>query len=139
MILAIDPGGTTGIAIRMNDGSIQTCVCQTMTGDKKKEFDSTSLYDMICTPGITHVVYEMFQAELISKYGLHTVRLVGAIEALCWKLNIPVLAHMPQMRRPFLDEAKKILTKKGGRYVIHEVDALAHLLRMEYDREHNNG
>lgn len=147
IILAIDPGITTGIAVRAANGQIATAVCTSTCKACGSEdihnltlrcktcggmSEAVQLYNMICEPTLEHVVYESFQAQTISKYGLHTVRLVGAIEALCWKLELPVTTHMPVERKPFLDDAAKLL--EGRRHMIHEKDALAHLLRFEYDR-----
>lgn len=132
MILAIDPGGKSGVAVRFDDGSFKTCICESLFNKNTKlRFDATELYEMVTLPGITHVVIETFQAQTIDKYGLHTVRLVGAVEALCWHLKIPLTKHMPTDRKPFQSDAKQLLM--GTRAMIHEHDALAHLLRYEYD------
>lgn len=122
-VVAIDPGGTSGVAVRGRDGTILTTACT-----RPEE-----VYDIVSTPGVEQVVIERFAATLISKYGLHTVRIVGGVYALCWKLNIPYLEHAPTDRYPFKKEARAIL--KGRRVVIHEIEALEHLLRWEFDDE----
>lgn len=155
-IISIDPGGSSGIAVRLRDGQLITCIannicinddCTAIETDIDRmtykcklcnqKSKPTVLYEMLTQPGIEHVVFETFQAQTISKYGLHTVRLVGAIEALCWKLNIPYTEHMPMHRKPFMADAEQELQRIGLRYVVHEKDALAHLLRWEHDN--NNG
>lgn len=121
MILAIDPGVSTGIAIRMDDGDFQTVTV------RNKE----DLYGYIQAP-VSVVVYETFQAQMISGYGLHTVRLVGAIEALCWYLKIKAVSQMPQQRKAYASKATALLhTKKTYKYTVHEMDALSHLLAYE--------
>ena len=132
--MSIDPGGKSGVAFRLDDGKILTCVCESLFDKNTKlRFDATELYEMLSLPNITHVIVETFQAQTIDKYGLHTVRLVGAIEAICWYRKIPLTKHMPQDRYPFKEEAKEILQSFKRAYMVHELDALAHLLRWEFD------
>jgi hypothetical protein len=123
VVIAIDPGGTSGVAIRYPDGTIFTTACKA----------PEEVYALIMLPGIEQVVIERFAAVTISKYGLHTVRIVGGVYALCWEHKIPYTEHAPQHRYPFKKEAREIL--KGRRVVIHEIEALEHLLRWEYDNE----
>lgn len=120
-VMALDPGGTTGVALRAPDGDIVTATCKT----------PEELWEMLLSPGLEQVVFEKFQAQRIDKYGLYTVRLIGGIEALCYQRKLPVTAHMPSERRPFLVDAHDVLA--GRRTVIHEKDAVAHLLRWEHD------
>lgn len=122
-VLSIDPGGTTGIAIRFPNGEIETFVCKT----------PEELYDFIkqVRENLEQIVIEDFNAETISKYGIYTVRLVGGVTALARVFEIPLKVQLPQMRYPFRVEAQNIV--KDRRTVIHERDALSHLLRFEYD------
>ncbi len=117
-ITAFDPGITTGIAIRMSDGTIFT----------RAETELPIVYSFVIKSGI--VVYEDFTtAGRISTYGLHTVRLVGAIIALCHISGIPCIRHMPYNRKAFQLPAHKLLSTT--KHLIHEEDALAHLLAYE--------
>lgn len=120
--LSIDPGGTTGIALRLSDGSIMTSICKT----------PEELWDFITSPGIEQVVYERFAARHIDTNGLYTVRLCGGIEAVCYLLEIPCKGQQPQQRRPYLQDAQAL---RKPRTMVHELDALAHLLCWE----DNNG
>src|SRR5215831_5843760 len=122
MIISIDPGGTTGVAIRFPDGSFKT-----VSITKK-----TDLYELI-RPPVEVCVYEEFQAQLISGYGLHTVRLVGAIEALCWNYGIKGVPRQPQRRKAYVSKAVALLHDSGYSFTDHEADALAHLLSYEAD------
>ena len=115
MYLAIDPGGTTGLAFLSAEN-----VWVTSTASTPEE-----LYDMI-SEEYKAIIIETFQAQRISTYGLHTVRLVGGVEALCYKLKIPLIKHMPTKRRPFQRQAELML--RSFIHVVHEEDALAHLL-----------
>lgn len=122
-VLAIDPGGTTGMAVRFPTGEIETFVCKT----------PEELYDFIkqTRENLEQIVIEDFNAETISKYGIYTVRLVGGVTALARVYDIPLKVQLPQMRYPFRVEAQAIV--KDRKTVIHERDALSHLLRWEYD------
>lgn len=120
MILAIDPGVSTGVAIRFDDGSFKT-----VTITKR-----TDLYDYV-RPPVDICVYETFQAQLISGYGLHTVRLVGAIEALCYEHKIQSVPREPQKRKAYVNKAVALLHCQGYNFTDHEADALAHLLSYE--------
>lgn len=128
-ILAIDPGGTTGIAIRSELGEIYTCVMKS----------PEEVYTLINPGSVDHIICENFKAQTISKYGLHTVRIVGGAYALAIKFGIGYTLHQPQDRYPFLTDAKQILDERRRTlkqpYMEHEKDALAHLLRWEHDHK----
>lgn len=120
-ILALDPGGTTGLAIRMEDGSLLTATAS--TPEEVYDFiGNESLYDV--------VIIENFKAQTIDKWGLHTVRIVGGVYAICHMQSIKHVLHQPQDRRPFLTDARTLL--RGRRVCVHEIDATAHLLAYEY-------
>lgn len=72
------------------------------------------------------VICENFTtAGRISSYGLLTVRIIGGVQAICWLYDLPLAMQMPQhrnMRQKMAD---------GMADVIHERDALAHLLSWE--------
>lgn len=116
-ILAIDPGVSTGIAAR-NGSNIITAVLK----------QSEQVYDLFTANRPDIVVCEQFGTTLISKYGLHTVRLIGGIQALCYVYKIVLIQQPPQRRYPYLQEATNLLRATNKKYLIHEVDATAHLL-----------
>lgn len=117
-ILAIDPGRTTGIAIKIAD-NYNTC---TMTERK----DITTL---ITSHRWDVVIYERFiSMGNISSHGIFTIELVGSIQAICEEHNLNAVAHTAQKRTPFIEAAKKKTSSK----VSHEVDAMAHLVAWEY-------
>lgn len=118
-ILAIDPGGTSGIALWLPDGKYITNVALTPE-------DTWSYID---PDTISRVLCENYHGQIISTYGLHTVRIIGGIMALCWKYDIPYQGRPPQARYPRLEAAKFYLKQnKGDTFVVHEADALAHLM-----------
>jgi hypothetical protein len=119
--LGIDPGLTTGMAIAfINERNMLQYM--TWTCNTKQQ-----VWDFI-TDTIEQVCVEQFEAQLISKYGLHTVELVGGIEATCYIRGIKLTRQTPQQRYPYL-EAASMLRTKGKGHTHHEKDALAHVLR----------
>lgn len=123
-VVAFDPGGTTGIATRIN-GELITC-----TAD-----DYQSAWEFI-QPGLDVVIYERFASAVATSHdALYTIELVGGIKALCWHYHVPIIRHEPQNRIAYLEEAKTIVHamrkeagEKLGEKARHEYDALAHLL-----------
>lgn len=129
--LAIDPGGTTGMAIRFPDEKWHTFTCST----PEQVFDFIKGSKSV----LQQIVIENFQAQTISKWGLHTVRIVGGVYALAHVFEIGHKVHIPQDRYPFQKDSQTLLRRRrsedGIKFVIHEEDALAHLLRFEFDEE----
>lgn len=121
-LIAIDPGITTGVAIHPDNRSyITLCI--------HKPADLWSIFDMHL-PSI--VIFEDFNTSgSIASPGQATLRLIGAIEAVTYRLNIPTCLQFPRERYPFIDPAKRIIKMMNKKYLIHEVDALSHLLLYE--------
>lgn len=125
-IVAFDPGGHTGIAARIN-GQLVTCVA-----DKPVQ-----AWEFI-SPQLDVVVYERFASSVATSHdALYTIELVGGIQALCWKLGVPVIRHEPQNRKAFMEEAIQLVKEmRNGEpltsLAVHEYDALAHLLAHEH-------
>ena len=118
-ILAIDPGVESGIAIRFDGGKISAIVSYT------PEY----VWEIVISMKWNAVVYENFTtAGRISRYGLHTVQIIGGIRALCIERKIKCYPRTPQSRMAFQVQAKNILNKG---IAIHAVEALAHLLSWE--------
>lgn len=118
-VVAFDPGGSTGIAIRYPDGSWLT---NTLS-------DPADIWDFIAQrPDV--VVFEIFATSgRVDKYMIYTIELVGGIKAACYTLSIRSVAHTPIHRYPFLQQAEDLI--RGQQHTRHEVDALAHLLAFE--------
>lgn len=123
VILAIDPGGTTGLAWYLQDG-----IYLTATADSAEK-----VWEEIDPTSVDTVLYEQFSASIISKHGLHTVRVVGGIQALCMYHKIPCIARTAQSRIAFLDDAKDILKYQPGPKTPHQRDALAHILSYQHE------
>jgi len=123
-ILAIDPGGTTGIAIKLPTGDYHTCVVN----------ENSEVYEFVVKYNYDKVLVEQFATNnVISKYGLRTAELVGGIEALCWLRKIELVRRMPQHRVICLKQAA-IMLKDVPALMDHQIDSLAHLLA--YERMH---
>lgn len=122
VIISIDPGVTTGIAIRYDDDRIGTHV---ITKDRQVR-ELRNLMELI-TPDVC--VFEEFSAQQIDTNGLHTVRLIGAIEVLCLLRGCTCVLQFPWERNGQLQAARA--WHKGKKHMVHQVDALAHLLLYE--------
>ena len=124
IILGIDPGGTTGLAINI-DGKYQTWV----------QPDKRELFEFILSTPIEVIVIEQFITSIIHshKYGIYTAEIVGACEALAFVKNIPFHRRTNHQRLPFVARATTIIktNNRGRSYEDHEVAALAHLLGWE--------
>lgn len=135
-LIAIDPGITTGVAIRVDT---HTSSFETMYTTKVQSEYMTlvihrprDLWDIFDKHQPTCVIFENFQsAGLISKDGQATLRLIGGIEAVTYRLGIPTCLQFPQERYGMLPAAHAMLKATGRKFLIHEKDALAHLLLYE--------
>lgn len=119
-ILSIDPGGVTGVAFKDADGY--------KTAAYERDYE---VWDLI-GPSCELVIYEWFAAEVISKHGLLTVRIIGGIQSLARRYSVKTVRHSPQYRNPYLADSKAMLKQMGkATKGDHEMDALAHLLAWE--------
>src|SRR3990167_418616 len=129
VLLAIDPGGTTGLALR-TDTLLSTFttkdpvdVWEILVGIKKSE-----------APHI-QIIIERYAGIFIDKHGLATVEIVGGVTAICTILHLHLARRTPVQRIPKKEEARELLliVKGRGNFLDHEVDALAHLLKWEQE------
>lgn len=119
-LIAIDPGGTTGIAVKMAAADHYATSTET-SPEKVWQLLTACLWD--------HVIVEKFATGgRISKYGLDTVEIVGGIRALCHTLRFPISLRQPTQRYAWQETAKDYLKSQGTHHVIHEIEALAHLM-----------
>lgn len=126
-ILGIDPGVTTGIAIATWANNKWHFITSTHT-------DVRTVWELIDEP-IDVVIVERFSASLISRYGLHTVDLIGGIKALAWSHGIRVEEDTPTQRKPYMAYARSrvaLSSDVAPHEQRHEVDALAHVIRYLY-------
>ena len=100
-IVGIDPGVSTGIAI--------ATLWDNTSGTRTLHYN---YFSATCTepeqvwayirPPVDVVIMERFNAQLISKYGLHTVRIIGGVQALCAEHEIQLVEDTPQQRKAYL-------------------------------------
>lgn len=140
-LVAIDPGISTGIAIHTSglpknlEGFTAKQIIDSIA---KNEYimlvirEPTKLWEILEKHNPDHVIFENFASGgLISKDGQATLRLIGAIEVMCFRLNIPLVLQFPQERYPFIPIARTMLKQLKKTPISHEVDALSHLLLYE--------
>jgi len=121
-ILAIDPGGMTGI-VRWNGEKVEQAV----------EIPGDEIYAFL-KPFLLHsevVVIEKFKIYPSTSIALgwgpaDVAELIGAVKYGAWLLRIPVVMQEPAARRPFqFNKGDVIDGQKLGK---HSSDAFAHLL-----------
>lgn len=122
-ILAIDPGISTGVAIKTARGEYLMLVVT----------EPVKLWDIIEAhkPG-TIVVENFASGGLISRDGQATIRLVGAMELAAYITGASLVLQSPQERYPQMDNARAMLKQRGKTPISHEVDSLSHLLLYEH-------
>lgn len=124
VIVGIDPGVSTGVAFALE--TVSGFQYQTATMVTPED-----VWDIVATQNIDVVIIEQFAAQTISRYGLHTVEIVGGVMAICHRNHTQIIRDTPQERRPYLPLARAMV-EKGKGHTIHEVDALSHVLRYMY-------
>lgn len=146
-ILALDPGITTGVAIHKdgwdfnNDGPISYPVSVTNEYLALVVTEPTKLWDLVQAHQPQTIIVENFAAGgLISTYGQATIRLVGAMELAAYITGADLVLQFPSEihnSKTWTDKAKEMLRQRGTTPIIHEVDAMAHLLLYEHRLAHN--
>ena len=135
-LVAFDPGISTGCAIH-TDERYHVANGQTVVTPRQYITlvitEPHKLWEVLEGQNPVHCcIFENFASGgLISKDGQATLRLVGAIEAICYKMGIPVALQFPVERRGFIPIAREMLKQRGSTPISHEVDALSHLLLYE--------
>lgn len=122
MIASVDPGGTTGLAFHIRDVGYVTTT--TTSRDDMLELLVKHTWDII-------IIEKFATAGRLSTFGLYTIELVGACMAVAYMQKAKCVIHMPFRRKPFLAKAKALLQARSAPFMIHEVDALAHLYSYE--------
>lgn len=132
MIISVDPGGSTGMAFRLDDAE-RSFACITIPG-----YDIPEVVGQIAKRAtiVQAVVIESFLGiQYRSAHGIETLELLGAVRGVCALLGIPCIKQAPAQRtakeriaRTMLQERTKAL---GLAFTPHEVSALAHLLTFE--------
>lgn len=141
MIIAVDPGQHTGVAMRFDNDAWGTVLADKVPdANERLDMILSLLRDCLEKGTCTTVVIENFKTMgYLSKYGIETIELIGAIKGLCYLYAIPIARQDPQHRLPFERQATVLLKERSRTLNIptsdHEVSALAHLLRYEYSQQ----
>lgn len=134
IVLAIDPGGVTGLAWGAGpDGLIYTAttplVKEVFWAIKGYPPEQYSLLPYL-RPEV--VILEQYQtAQRLNPHARHTIELIGGVKAACFLEGIKLVMRAPKDRIPALPDAKRVLDATDAIWMVHEQDALAHLLAYE--------
>jgi hypothetical protein len=130
-IISLDPGLTSGFAIRFDNGSWGTAAIPRSMMEVVSKIDEYKPTILIIETFIG-IAYN-------SKYGIETMELIGAVKYWCLLNNCELVRRTNVQRKPLMPAAIVLLQERrkllGKRYVDHETDALAHLLSWERDVE----
>lgn len=126
-LIAVDPGYTTGMAFRLPDGKLQTCVC--VNRDDVLEFIDRWA-DLV-------IVERFATGGTLSAPGLHTIELGAEIIGYCKALKINWLYRAPMQRYGGMPLARGAVghVMPSSPTAKHEVDALAHIFAYEQERD----
>lgn len=127
-LIAVDPGYTTGMAFRLPNGNLQTCVCTS----------KDEVLEMIETWADLVIIERFATGGTLSAPGLHTIELGAEIVGYCKrKPAIPWLYRAPMQRysgMPYARGAVGHVMPKSPT-AKHEIDALAHIFAYEMDKD----
>ena len=133
VVVAIDPGITTGVAARL-DGP---------EGRRYSTFNINpidDLWGLLMTLHPDLIILEQFAASgRIDENCERTLEACGWVKAYCHVYKVRMVTHTPSYRISFLKLAKEFLRmlaqsqKRDSRYPItdHEFDAMSHIMRWE--------
>lgn len=135
--MAVDPGQNVGMAFRFDNGAWGTLTVEKVPdGDERFDMVLGTILEMFEKHSPDVLIVESFKtmSRYVSKYGLETLELIGAIRALAYLREVPITQQMPNQRIFMEDEARSLLRDRRMRFTDHEVSALAHLLAYEFVR-----
>lgn len=133
--MAIDPGQNVGMALRFDNGQWGTLTVEKVpSGDERFDMVLSTLLELWEKHQPDVLVVESFKtmSRYVSRYGLETLELIGAIRALAYMQKVPIAQQMPNQRAFMEEQARDLLKERARRYTDHEVSALAHLLAYEF-------
>jgi hypothetical protein len=123
IVMGIDPGLKSGIAV-MDTADHALWLDVVATGHPH---DFHGIINKALELSVEFVVCEAFTSHgTLSGYGLHTLHLIGAIQAYCRDYNLPLTMQMPGQRVGYLKKAKERTFTLTGKSE-HVADALAHV------------
>mgnify|MGYP001572094190 CR=1 FL=1 len=133
--IAIDPGGSTGVSVRLDDGDFMTATFSDYGEGHGFEFYKFLRGNVKDKDQI--VICERFYGGgRIGQPGESTLQLIGAIKMFCFLAQVDLIMRTPQSRLSFITPSRKELQKKRLPFTEHEMDSHAHLLSYEYELAH---
>lgn len=126
--MTFDPGNTTGFIEYSNITHVAEIDCFYKYDGIYKKLNSVIDEERL-------VIIENVHGILKTREQIQMSKKVGFIEGVCEYLNISYILQVPQVRKGYLELAKKILKKNVNRFERHNVDAFAHMLRY-LDKNH---
>ena len=117
VIMAIDPGYSTGAVIIGLDGN--------MVGGREIETEEEVLDWIIGSRPNLVIIEDFVGAGPRTKEAITVLKFIGKIIGLCYVIRIPVVMQAPQVRIPLHHDAEELLPKGTS---VHIVDAFAHAL-----------
>jgi len=119
MIIALDPGITTGVAILDGFREIKT--------DQVK-YSHRDFVNYLASLDLTEIVYESFVYQRRNKVELYPVEVIGVIKLFATQRDIPLYVQSASQAKNFItdDKIKKMALWEKGQ--VHGMDALRHLL-----------
>ncbi len=117
-ILGIDPGESTGLALCSFSGAlIKTHTVKTLD----------YIAGFLEYKNLSQVVIEDFIGSgPRSREAIQVLKLIGAIEGICFIKKLPLAIQAPQQRKPYLAKARVLAEQQSKS--LHEIDAIAHVL-----------
>ena len=132
MIISIDPGTHTGVAIKYSHGGYDTLMF---------ESEISVLWDIILTQKPSVLIVERYQPygpQRIDANGLATIEVCGSIYALAHVVGAELIIQEAIQRLPFMHDARERLPQlTKAKIDSHQIDAMAHLIR--YEKVGNKG
>ena len=115
-ILAIDPGGTTGLARVSLRGKL-------ISSMSTKKFETIIGYVLLTSPNVV-IIEDFIGAGPRTKEAVQVLKLIGKIEGACHVFGFPVVMQNPQIRKPY----RSLVVEQKLNITTHEEDAYAHAL-----------
>lgn len=118
MIIALDPGITTGIAAYAGE----------VINTDQLKVPHKFLYEYLRLSSPSEIVYESFVYQRRNKVVLYPVEVIGLIKLYCEMYSVPIFVQSASQAKNFITDDK---IKKMGLWVkgqVHGMDALRHLL-----------
>jgi hypothetical protein len=136
-IVALDPGETTGVAIRPMSLDKDTRILLRQMDTKHLESGATDIGMLLSTLKAQSLAIQLvcedykvysWKSEEHKWSGVHTLQLIGAIRLIAHQLQIPILFQMAYVGKTFVTDNKLMQWDLYSKGLKHARDAERHLL-----------